>query len=124
VPGHGKVKVNSELAGINVLNGLITADAISAGVVVKKKKSKKVTTRLGSQLLNLTVAGNAIPVNVAPNTKMDLAGVGTLVLNEQVKAGWGGYVRALHLTLTTAQYGLPVGAEIDVGVALGWVANG
>ena len=124
VPGHGKVKVNNELAGLDVLNGLITADAISAGVVVKKKKSGKVTTRLGSQLLNLTVAGNAIPVNVAPNTRMDLAGVGTLVLNEQVKESWGGYVRALHLTLTTEQYGLPVGAEIEVGVALGWVASG
>ena len=124
VPGHGKVKVNNELAGLNVLNGLITADAISAGVVVKKKKSNKVTTRLGSQLLNLTVAGNAIPVNVAPNTKLDIAGVGKLVLNEQVKESWGGYVRALHLTLTTAQYGLPVGAEIEVGVALGWVSPG
>jgi hypothetical protein len=92
--------------------------------VVKKKKSSKVTTRLGSRLLNLTVDGNAIPVNVAPNTKLDLAGVGTLVINERVKQRWGGYVRALHLTLTTAQYGLPVGAEIEVGVALGWVATG
>jgi hypothetical protein len=124
VPGHGKVKVNNELAGLNVLNGLITADVISAGVVVKKKRSNKVTTRLGSQLLNLTVAGNAIPGDVAPNTQLDLAGVGTLVINEQVKESWGGYVRALHLTLTTAQYGLPVGAEIEVGVALGWAANG
>ena len=73
-----------------MLNGLITADAISTAVVVKKKKSNKVTTRLGSRLLNLTVAGNAIPVNVAPNTKLDLAGVGTLVINEQVKQRWGG----------------------------------
>ena len=124
LPGHGKVKVNNELAGLNVLNGLITADAISAGVVVKKKKSKKLTTRLGSQLLNLSVAGNPISANVPPNTKLNLAGVGTLVLNEQVKESWGGYVRALHLTLTTEQYGLPVGAEIEVGVALGWAANG
>ncbi|MDX6372187.1 MAG: hypothetical protein QOD98_1175 [Nocardioidaceae bacterium] len=124
VPRHGKVKVNNELTGLNVLNGLITADAISAGVVVKKKQSSKVTTRLGSELLNLTIAGNGFPANVPPNTKLDLAGVGTLVLNEQVTAGWGGYVRALHLTLTTAQYGLPVGAEIEVGVALGWAANG
>ncbi len=125
VPGHGKVKVNNELVGLNVLNGLITADVISAGVVVKKKKkSNKLTTRLESQLLNLTVAGNAIPVHVAPNTRLDIAGVGKLVLNEQAKERWGGYVRALHLTLTTAQYGLPVGAEIEVGVALGWAANG
>jgi hypothetical protein len=124
VPGHGKVKVNNELAGLDVLNGLITADAISAAVVVKKKKSKKVTTKLGSRLLNLTVAGSAIPVDVPPNTTYDLAGVGKLVLNEQVKASWGGYVRALHLTLTTEQYGLPVGAEIEVGVALGWVSTG
>jgi hypothetical protein len=124
VPGHGKVKVNNELAGLDVLNGLITADVISAGVVVKKKKSQRVRTRLGSQLLGLTVAGNAIPVNVAPNTRIDLAGVGTLVLNEQVREKWGGYVRALHLTLSTAQYGLPVGTEIEVGVALGWTATG
>jgi hypothetical protein len=124
VPGHGKVKVNNELAGLNVLNGLITADAISSGVVVKKKKSTKVRTKLGSRLLNLTVAGNAIPATVPPNTKMELAGVGTLVLNEQVKAGWGGYVRALHLTLSTEQYGLPVGAQIEIGVALGWVSSG
>jgi hypothetical protein len=124
VPGHGKVKVNNELAGLNVLNGLITADAIGAGVVVKKKKSNKLTTRLDSQLLNLTVAGNAIPVHVPPNTRLDLAGVGTLVLNEQTKESWGGYVRALHLTLSTEQYGLPVGAEIEIGVALGWAANG
>ena len=123
VPGRGRVTVNNELAGLDVLNGLITADAVSAAVVVKKK-AKRVSTRLGSQLLNLTVAGNAIPVNVAPNTRLDLAGVGTLVLNEQVKESWGGYVRALHLTLSTAQYGLPVGAEIEIGVALGWAAQG
>jgi hypothetical protein len=123
VPGHGKVKVDNELTGLNVLNGLITADAVSAGAVVKKKQSNKITTRLGSRLLNLTVAGSAIPGNVPPNTKLDLAGVGTLVLNEQVTRAWGGYVRALHLTLSTEQYGLPVGAEIEVGVALGWVAT-
>jgi hypothetical protein len=33
-------------------------------------------------------------------------------------------VRALHLTLSTSQYGLPVGAEVEVGVALGWAASG
>jgi hypothetical protein len=124
VPGHGKVKVNSQLAGLDVLNGLITADAINTSAVVKKKKSKKVTTKLDTELLNLTVAGHAIPVHVGRNTSIDISGVGHLVLNEQVKKDWGGYVRALHLTLTTAQYGLPVGAEIEVGVALGWVSLG
>ncbi len=124
VPGRGTVKVNNELAGLNVLNGLITADVISAGVVVKKKKSNRIRTRLGTQMLNLTVAGNAIPVNVGPNTTVDIAGVGKLVLNEQVREDWGGYVRALHLTLSTAQYGLPVGAEIEIGVALGWASTG
>jgi hypothetical protein len=124
VPGHGKVKVNNELAGLDVLNGLITADAIDTSAVVKKKKSKKVTTRLDTELLNLTVAGHAMPVHVGPNTTIDIAGVGKLVLNEHVKKDWGGYVRALHLTLTTAQNGLPVGAEIEVGVAMGWVSVG
>ena len=127
VPGRGKVTVDNQLTGLNVLNGLITADAVSAHAAVKKNKHKnrptKATTDLDSRLLNLTVAGNAIPAGVAPNTRIDLAGVGTLVLNEQVRASWGGYVRALHLTLTTAQYGLPVGAQIEVGVVLGWVSG-
>ena len=124
VPGHGKVKVNNELAGLDVLDGLITADAINTSAVVKKKKSKKVTTKLDTELLNLTVAGHAVPVHVGRDTSIDIAGVGTLVLNEQTRKDWGGYVRALHLTLTTAQNGLPVGAQIEVGVALGWVSTG
>ena len=109
---------------LTLRNAQITADAVSAGVVVKKKKSGKLTTRLGSRLLNLTVAGNAIPADAPPNTRIDLAGVGTLVLNEQVRKKWGGYVRALHLTLSTEQHGLPVGAEIEVGASLGWITTG
>jgi hypothetical protein len=63
-------------------------------------------------------------VHVGRDTSSDIAGVGTLVLNEQTRKDWGGYVRALHLTLTTAQQGLPAGAQIEVGVALGWVSTG
>lgn len=124
VPGRGKVTVGNEIAGLNVLNGLITADAISASAIVKKRPRTRVRSRLGSQLLNLVVAGTPIAAGVGPNTKINIAGVGHLVLNEQVKESWGGYVRALHLTLTTEQYGLPAGAEIEIGVALGWVSSG
>ena len=71
--------------------------------------------------VNLVVAGHALPLDVPPNTVIDIAGVGHLVVNEQVTKSWGGYVRALHLTLTTAQYGLPVGAQIDVSGALSYL---
>ena len=37
-------------------------------------------------MLNLVIAGNPVAVDVAPNTEIDIAGVGHLVLNEQVKA--------------------------------------
>jgi hypothetical protein len=40
-----------------------------------------------------------------------------------VKEKWGGYVRALHLTLTTEKYGLPVGAEIEIGVAMTYITG-
>jgi hypothetical protein len=124
VPGRGVVRVDNELAGLDVLSGLITADGISAEATVKKRNSHRIRTRLTTRLLNLSVAGTAIPANVPPNTVLDLAGVGTLVVNEQKRGSWGGYVRALHLTLSTAQDGLPVGAEIEVGVALGWAGTG
>lgn len=120
---RGRATMNNQVAGIDVLSGLITADALVTRSSTRKRYGKKVHTELSSTLLNLVVAGTAIPVDAAPNTAIDIAGVGRLVINEQVRASWGGYVRALHLTLSTEKYGLPVGAEIEVGAALTYVVD-
>jgi hypothetical protein len=122
-PKRAKVRMNNQIAGLDVLNGLIKADAITTQSMSRRRPGKQIDTTQPVQFLNLVVAGNAIPVSVAPNSAIDIAGVGHLVLNEQVKEKWGGYVRALRLTLTTEEYGLPVGAEIEIGVAMTYITG-
>jgi hypothetical protein len=123
IAGHARARMTNQITGLNVLNGLITADVITTSSHVKKHGKHRVRTDLSMSAVNLVVAGHPIPIDVAPNSALDIAGVGRLVLNEQVTKSWGGYVRALHLTLSTAQYGLPVGAEIEVSVAMNYIVT-
>jgi|GEM_PF-3387494 len=58
--------------------------------------------------------------NIAPNTTYDVPGVGQVVLNEQQHVNipgqkCGARLNAIHITLSTAQYGLPAGADIYIG---------
>jgi hypothetical protein len=67
---------------------------------------------LRSACSNLTIGGVAVNVNVGPNTTVDVAGVATLVLDEQLPvpgADKGLTVNALHLT--------GLGGAVDVAVA-------
>lgn len=77
---------------INVLSGLITADAMVANVRSRVAGGTAVSDGDGSSFSNLVVAG--VPVtsgdgSVAPNTRIDLSGVGYVVLNEQLRSGDG-----------------------------------
>lgn len=102
-------------------SGLITATAIGSTSHVRMDGGTPVTE--GSlQFLNLKIAGKAIPIDVAPNTTLNIAGLGKVVINEQkeIRAPGGGHafqVTALHITLDTARGGLPVGAEIQLGAS-------
>jgi hypothetical protein len=78
------------------------------------------------QFINLKIAGKAIPIDVPPNTTLNIAGLGKVVINEHKELRAPGVahayqVIALHITLDTAKAGLPVGAEIIVGVSQAFV---
>jgi hypothetical protein len=67
-------------------------------------------------------AVNPTTSDVAPNTSYDLVGLGKVVLNEQKITQIPGdrhglEVNAIHITLDTAKFGLPVGADIYIGSA-------
>ena len=100
-------------------SGVITATAIGSTSHVRVDDGTPVTE--GSlQFINLKIAGKAIPVDVAPNTTIQVAGLGKVVINEQTPIRAPGFghafrVIALHITLDTARAGLPVGAEIQLG---------
>ena len=123
VPALSEATVTSTVTGLRLFptlfSGLITATAIGSTSHVRVDDGTPITEG-NLQFIGLKIAGKAIPVNVAPNTTINVAGLGKVVINEQkqirVAGGAHGFqVIALHITLDTARAGLPVGAEIKLG---------
>ncbi len=114
----GNGETTSTIAGVNLLSSLVTADAIKADARIALVNGKRTTSSAGSRFLGLRVRGlPAIGDNVKPNTKVNIAGIGTLYLNRVVQTPTSMEIRMVELVLSTPQGGLPVGADIKIGVA-------
>ena len=105
----------------SLLGALIHADAIGSSAEVRKTDSGT-TMQADAQYVNLTIAGHDIAADVAPNTTIHIDNLGDVTLNEQKSVAVNGFLHgvqviALHIVLDTARAGLPVGAEIQVGVS-------
>lgn len=116
IPNFAEVTTTSEIAKVNLLNGLITADAIQvrshqlrAGEIYDNE------ARLN--FVHLTIAGKPIAINVAKNSTINVLGIAKIVINAQDFAVSGNVIDALRITLSTAKYGLPIGAVIRVSAA-------
>lgn len=120
ITGYSDVKDSAKIAKLNLLGGLIKADAIQATSHLRKTDAG-ITSDRDLQFINLSVGGTKIPLNVEPNTKIDLLGIGTLVINRQIVTAKSSWVVGVDLTLSTAKYGLPVGAEVQIATAAVWV---
>jgi hypothetical protein len=124
IPALSEATVTSKLADLRLfpsLSGaLISAKAIGSTSHVRVDDESAITEG-NLQFINLKVAGNTIPVDVAPNTTINVAGLGKVVINEQKELRVPGFhayqVIALHITLDTAKAGLPVGAEVQIGAS-------
>jgi hypothetical protein len=114
-------RTTAEIAGINLFNGLITADAIKAVAHARRPAGGPTTTDRSTTFVNLTIAGKAIPVSVSPNTVINVANLGTVTINGQGVTSNATLVRVIDVKLSTADYGLPVGAHVEIGVAAAWV---
>jgi len=118
---YAKSELLTRTARLSLLNGLIQAGAI--GSTSKVEMVGDQFTETGSfQFVNLKIAGKTIPVDVAPNTSIHIANLGTVTINEQKSVAVDGYVHGfqvigLHITLDTARAGLPIGAEIQVATS-------
>ena len=85
---------SATLGSVDVLNGLITAD----GVVAMASSTNNGSNADGSSLANLVVNGVQLSAP-APNTRVDLPGVGYVVLNEQIATAGGITVNMIHVVL-------------------------
>jgi hypothetical protein len=71
----------------------------------------------GSGLLNVVIGGSPINLDAAPNTVINLLGLGTVTINKQVRTARGISVIAIDIVVGKAQSGLPVGAEVQLAVS-------
>ena len=118
--GNGEITNTNRTAGINVLGGLVKATAVKVTASGKLDEGKY-TGGMKLELVNLVIAGQKIPIDVSPNTIINVAGLGEVSLNRQETSTAGGAyqnkITAVKITLNTAQAGLPVGAVVELGVA-------
>jgi len=92
---------SATLGTVNILNGLITAD----GVVAMASSTVGNSNTEGSSLGNLVVNGMQLD-DPAPNTRVDLPGVGYVLLNEQIPTSGGITVNMIHVVLQQPVLGL------------------
>ncbi len=105
---------------VNVLSGLITANQLQAEVTSTITATNATSTAAEASFVGLSVAGKAINTSPGPNTTVQIANLGYVVLNETGITNGANYTYAgsnmidLHVTVANSQ-GLPVGARIIVG---------
>lgn len=110
-------QVSSTVQGVNLLAGLVTATAVNSDVSLKGNPP---TLANNSTFLGLAVAGfPGITDTPAPNTKLNLAGLGTLWLNRQIKTANRIVVIAIQLVVKVPgnPLGLAVGTTVNIAYA-------
>ena len=105
-----------------LLGGLITADEVKAVSTITHDAGGFHTSAAGSTLVNLVVAGNVISANTAPNTSINLAGLGHVVINEQIRNTSPTHVsltvNMIHVFISQANVlNIPIGTQIIVSHA-------
>ncbi len=97
---------SSELEQVSVLGGLIGADVVTAIASSYVNATGAASDAEGSGFVNLVVNGTPVTTDVAPNTRVDLPGMGYAILNEQNVSGDGVTssgitVNMIHVVLQT-----------------------
>ncbi len=121
-------KTTARVEDLELLNtttfpdGLITADAITAVAKDTFRNGQRFSSTQGSRFVNLNVAGVAVPLDVEPNTRIELPGIGYVIVNEQKLPAAGSTARTqvngLHVFVKRSNtLGVPVGTEIIVAHA-------
>lgn len=109
----------STVNGLSLLGGLVTADVVTSASSSIFSSGGYSTSSAGTKFTNAKVLGLPILIDVAPNTRIVLPGIGFVLLNEQISktssTSASLTVNAIHIHITLANaLGLPVGSQIVV----------
>jgi hypothetical protein len=136
--GSNQSHATTTVGAIDLLDHAITADALVSKASSYAGSGGVRSDGLGSSFTNLVIGGTPISGPVAPNTRLELPGIGSVTLNEQ--GCWSDrtgqrasctadhrtqmQVTAIRIRVTvTNTLGLPIGADIAVGRALSNAAD-
>jgi hypothetical protein len=94
----------SEVENVSAAGGAITAGIVTAVATAFFDQVSGGRDASGSGFTDLVVNGVPVTTDVAPNTRVDLPGVGYAILNEQIPTGdgvtsWGTTVNMIHVVL-------------------------
>lgn len=115
--GGTVARMTSTVEGVSLLGGLIKAGTISAVAQETYQNGVRTRSTAGSGFVGLKIGLLTVAVNTPPNTTVPLAGLGYVIINEQIIPTSAGRttVNGLHIFVTTANLlGLPVGSEIII----------
>jgi hypothetical protein len=120
-------RATSTTAAVNLLGGLVRADAVSSASTATQGMTGSLTGSGQAQLTGLKVGGQSLNAVPAPNSAVTLrtstgSAMATVYLNQQTKAMVGNDLQvttaALRVVITGSNsFGLPVGSRVDVGVS-------
>ena len=116
--GRSAAQSVATVADVSLLNGLVRASRVYGIAATTADGATTSSNAYGSGFEGLMVAGATVVGDgaVAPNTRMNLPGVGYVVLNEQIRTATGITVNMIHVVMTNALTGAKTG-EIIVGSA-------
>ena len=119
--GEADAYAEAEIARANLLGGLITADAIKVKSHVHKTQSGHLEEQ-SMEFVNLKVGKKVIPLDVKPNTRINVLGLGQVNINKQTTQSGYSAIIGVEVILSVKKLGLPVGAQIHLGVASTYTA--
>jgi len=116
--GGTMITSEAKIAGVKLLGGAITVDAIETKATATLNGDEVKRTG-GTKLVNLKVRDNDLPITVPKNTTVTIPGLATVVLNE-VKGQVGGdaliksVATGIKITLLSSYGQLDKGAVIEI----------
>jgi len=121
-PSGTVAKTTATVEDLSLLGDLVTANVVKSVAQDTFRDGRRISSTNGTRFAGLTVAGVPVPVDVAPNTRLSLPGIGYVIVNEQKVPSPTStqrlQVNGLHVFVTRNNtLGLPIGTQIVVAHA-------
>ncbi|MBA2388867.1 MAG: hypothetical protein H0V67_01315 [Geodermatophilaceae bacterium] len=112
-------ETTSTIESASLLDGLVEATGVRSVATASVNSGGTTKSSNGTTFATITVNGQPLVIaDIKPNTRINLAGVGTLYLHRTITTATSIEVRAIEIVVRVLnRFGLPVGSVVQVAVA-------